>query len=129
MRIRSSFLLVLLPLALSTCATSGPSVENPEACADIVARHQANPSLDVDVEPRARRMTTFKVPRGDYRVTFVVDETGQADPGSFTVTPTPPDIEEFRSAFVSPSYFPARVGDCAVPSLVTRRIGTEEATS
>jgi len=124
MKCRTRLVLNLLPLLLVGCATAQPA-ENTADCAEVLARHRANPALDVDVPPRARSVRTMKLPMGNsYRVTFVVDETGRVDPGGLQVVPTPPDIEEFRRSYANSQYFPARVGDCPVPARVTVRLGS-----
>lgn len=127
MMCRTRLVLKLLPLLLVGCATAQPA-ESTADCAEVLARHRANPALDVDVPPRARSMRTMKVPMGGtgggYRVTFVVDETGHVDPGGLQVVPTPPDIEEFRRGYANSRYVPARVGDCPVPARVSVRLGS-----
>ncbi len=127
MKCRTRLVLNLIPLMLVGCATAQPA-ENTADCTAVLARHRADPALDVDVPPRARSVQTMKLPLGSsgggYRVTFVVDETGRVDPGGLQVVPTPPDIEEFRRGYANSRYFPARVGDCPVPARVTVRIGS-----
>lgn len=105
---------------LAACATTPE--ENPPECAPVVAQHRADPTLEVDVEPRPRGSGTVQrvdMPARSYRVTFVVDETGAVDTSTITATPSPPDPTAVRDELSRRRYFPARVDGCMVPAQTT----------
>lgn len=105
---------------LAGCATTPE--ENPPECAPVVAQHRADPTLEVDVEPRPRgagSVRRVEMPARSYRVSFVVDETGAVETSTITATPSPPDLAAIRDELSRRRYFPARVDGCMVPSRTT----------
>ena len=122
---RPQYFALLAAAIFAACASSPETPEAPQdpaLCAELVARHRADPTLEVDVPPRGRNLTVARVTPGTWRIRMVVDEEGRVDPGLITVDPTPPDVEDIRYALGRSRFYPARVNGCAVPSVHTYTI-------